>query len=139
MAIRRTPPPLTPAEPSTADSAAQVKAYVLSALESLPEDYAHKLENVQFFIQELLSAEDSKRLGVRPGGLYGLYEGIPLTRRGHGYNFAMPDRITIFWKPLVRDFPSGAALAAKVQKVVYHEIGHYFGLNETELSQTRMK
>jgi predicted Zn-dependent protease with MMP-like domain len=51
----------------------------------------------------------------------------------------MPDRITIFWKPLVRDFPDEEALASRVVKVVYHEIGHYFGLNEAELSQTRMK
>jgi Zincin-like metallopeptidase len=78
---------------------------------------------------------------VRPrrGGLYGLYEGIPLTRRGSGYNLVVPDRITIFWGPLVRDFPKQEALAAKVEKVVYHEIGHYFGLSEGELSHTRMK
>ncbi len=50
-----------------------------------------------------------------------------------------PDRITIFWGPLVRDFPEGEALADKVQKVGYHEIGHCFGLSEADLSHTRMK
>jgi predicted Zn-dependent protease with MMP-like domain len=130
---------LAAAESTADDMAARFKAYLLSALESLPDEYASKIENVEFFIQDILSAEDGKRLGVRPGSLYGLYEGIPLTRRSQAYNFVMPDRITIFWKPLVRDFPDEGALAAKVQKVVYHEIGHYFGLNEADLSQTRMK
>lgn len=111
----------------------------MAALNSLPKEYAGKVENVQFFIRDLLTTEDSERLGIRRGGLYGLYEGIPLTRRGHGYNLVVPDRITIFWRPLVRDFPDEEALAAEVEKVVYHEIGHYFGLSEADLSQTRMK
>jgi predicted Zn-dependent protease with MMP-like domain len=139
MAIRRERIRLTTAESTADDPAARVKAYVLRALESLPDEYASKLENVEFFVQDHLSAEDGERLGVRPGSLYGLYEGIPLTRRTQAYNLVMPDRITIYWKPLVRDFPDTKALAAKVEKVVYHEIGHYFGLDEADLSQTRMK
>jgi predicted Zn-dependent protease with MMP-like domain len=132
-----------PGEPAQStgadDAAARVRAYVITALDALPRKYAGKVENVQFFIRDVLPIEDSERLGIRRGGLYGLYEGIPLTRRGHGYNFVIPDRITIFWGPLVRDFPDEEALAAEVEKVVYHEIGHYFGLNEADLSQTRIK
>jgi predicted Zn-dependent protease with MMP-like domain len=139
MTFPKEPTQSSEVAPSTDDSGARVKAYVLAALDSLPREYAGKVENVQFFIRDVLSTEDSERLGIRRGGLYGLYEGIPLTRRGDGYNLVVPDRITIFWGPLVRDFPKQEALAAKVKKVVYHEIGHYFGLNEAELSHTRMK
>ena len=139
MTFPQEPTPRREGDPSTDDAAAQVKAHVRAALDSLPREYAETLENVQFFIERALSTEDSARLGIRRGGLYGLYEGIPLTRRGNRYNFVTPDRITIFWGPLVRDFPAEEALADKVQKVVYHEIGHYFGLGEADLSQTRVK
>jgi predicted Zn-dependent protease with MMP-like domain len=121
------------------DFAARVEGYVHAALESLPGEYASKLENVQFFVERVLSFEEGRRLGVRPGSLYGLYEGIPLTRRGDWYNFVMPDKITVFWGPIVRDYPDEEALADKVRTVVYHEIGHYFGMSEGDLSQTRMK
>ncbi len=126
-------------DPST-DIEAQVTAFVIGAVDALPEEYAEKLHNVQFFVQRMLGAEDSPRLGgIRPGNLYGLYEGIPLTRRGGWYNQVTPDRITIFWGPLVRDYPDEQALAEKVKKVVYHEIGHYFGLSEDDLSHTSVK
>jgi len=118
---------------------ARVKAFAAAAVDALPREYAEKLHNVQFFIRRVLSAEDSDRLRIRRGSLYGLYEGIPLTRRGGWYNQVTPDRITIFWGPLVRDYADEQALAEKVKKVVYHEIGHYFGLSEDDLSHTSVK
>ncbi len=114
-------------------------AYAIAALDALPSEYGEKLWNVQFFILRVLSKEDSERLRIRRGGLYGLYEGVPLTRRGGRYSHVTPDRITIFWGPLVRDFPEHGALSEKVRKVVYHEIGHYFGMSEADLSITQMK
>ena len=68
-----------------------------------------------------------------------LYEGVPLTRRGSRYSHVTLDRITIFWGPLVRDFPEDGALSEEVKKVVYHEIGRYFGMSEADLSTTQMK
>ena len=126
-------------EPSANDVASRVEAYVHAAIESLPAEYASKLENVQFLIERTLSVADGQRLGIRPGSLYGLYQGIPLTRRGDWYNLVVPDKITIFWGPILRDYPDEKALAAKVRTVVLHEIGHYFGMSEGDLSQTRMR
>src|SRR6266545_3120358 len=132
------PEPVQEIDPAT-EIEARVQAFAVAAVDALPREYAEKLENVQFFIRRVLSAEDSERLGMRRGSLYGLYEGIPLTRRGAWYNQVTPDRITIFWGPLVRDYSDGQALAEKVKNVVYHEIGHYFGLSEDDLSHTSMK
>ena len=126
-------------DPAANDAAARVRAYAIAALEALPSEYAEKLWNVQFFIRRVLSTEDGERMRIRRSGLYGLYEGVPLTRRGRWYNHVTPDRITIFWGPLVRDFPGEEALSDEVKKVVYHEIGHYFGMSEADLSSSRMK
>ncbi len=131
------PDDLSPQEAAEVQIAERIKGYVLDALRALPAQYFQKIENVQFFVRRDVGLDDSQRLRVRQGHLYGLYEGIPLTRRGDGYNFVMPDRITIYWGPLLRDFPE-EALADQVQKVVYHEIGHYFGMSEADLHQTRM-
>jgi predicted Zn-dependent protease with MMP-like domain len=51
----------------------------------------------------------------------------------------MPDRITIFWGSLVRDFPGDANLEEEVRKTVYHEIAHYFGLDEDDLRHTDVR
>ncbi len=51
----------------------------------------------------------------------------------------MPDKITLFWGPLLRDFPDEAALAEEVRKTVYHEIAHYFGLEEDDLSRSSVQ
>ena len=132
-----TPEDLQAAGPTEAEAPeARVKAFAVAALDALPRQYARRVHNVQFLVEQTLSATDRERLGVRRGDLYGLYVGIPLTRRTTGYNHVTPDRITIYWGPLIRDFPDDAALAEKVRMVVYHEIGHYFGLSEADLAHT---
>ena len=114
--------------------AAVVRRYVRRALASLPLQYADALDNVEFVVQRAPSPRERRRLGLH-GTLYGFYEGTPLTQRG-GYDRAVPDRITIFWGPLRRDFLDNGELEEEVRKTVLHEIGHYFGLSEADLAET---
>ena len=118
--------------------AARVYRLMQAALRDLPPQYAERLENVHFDIARSLSLRDKRRLGIR-GTLYGLYQGIPLTRRDSGYDRAVPDRVTLFWGALLRDFPEEAQLADQVRITVYHEIAHYFGLEEHDLHDTRVR
>lgn len=119
--------------------AARVLRLMRSALAELPAQYADRLANVEFEVARVPSRRDRQRLGLRGGSLYGLYEGIPLTRRGEYYDRVVPDKITLFWGPLVRDFPDAASLAEQVRKTLYHEIGHYFGLEEGDLRATSVE
>lgn len=112
---------------------------VRQALDDLPAEYARRLSNVHITVARVPMRRDRRRLGLRGGLLYGVYEGIPLTQRGSGYDQAVPDRITIFWGPLLRDFPDEASLAEQVRKTLYHEIAHYFGLDEHDLEQTSVR
>ncbi len=109
------------------------------ALRDLPEVYARQIENVEFLLARALSPRDRRRRELGNATLYGLYEGIPLTHRGSGYGEVTPDRITIYWGPLVRDFPDEAELAEQVRNTVYHEIAHYFGLDEEDLADSRVE
>ena len=65
--------------------------------------------------------------------LFGLYEGVPLTRRGSDYHLVPPDRITIFRGPLERAYASPQAIAREVRITVMHEMGHHLGFEESDL------
>jgi predicted Zn-dependent protease with MMP-like domain len=120
----------------TDGSAARVARLMHQALDELPQKYAEKLDNVQFILRRAPSPRDRRRLGLGNTQLYGLYEGVPLTHRGSGYDRVLPDRITLYWGTLLRSFPSEEELAEEVRKTLYHEIAHYFGMNEDELHDT---
>jgi len=115
-----------------------VQRLVRQALAALPRQYADRLDNLEFVVARAPSRLDRGRLRLR-GSLYGLYEGTPLIRRDSAYGHVTPDRITIYWGPLVRDFPDDAALTEQVRKTVYHEIAHHFGLEEPDLHDTSVE
>jgi predicted Zn-dependent protease with MMP-like domain len=110
-----------------------------AALRDLPAEYGDRLENVEFVVVRVPSRRDRVRNRLGNATLYGFYEGTPLTNRTSGYGEVVPDRISIFWAPLVRDFPDDGALEREVRNTVYHEIAHYFGLDEDDLTDTRVQ
>lgn len=65
--------------------------------------------------------------------LYGLYEGVPITRRVN-YSMVLPDKITIFRQTLENDCYTKDEIKDQVVKTVLHEIGHHFGLSDEELN-----
>ena len=69
-----------------------------------------------------------------PGRLYGLYEGIPLTKRGT-YAGARPDQITLFLATICRSARTPDELAHRVRVTLLHEVGHHFGLGEARLRE----
>lgn len=70
-----------------------------------------------------------------PYALLGIYQGVPLPRRGIYYGNVMPDRIILFRKPILKKSQSKKEICQEINRVIYHEIGHYFGLKEPELYQ----
>lgn len=98
---------------------------VEQACSKIPAHFRRRLRNVAFVVE----AEPGP--GRRGGGeLLGLYEGRPLTERSVSDNFAMPDRITIFQGPHERLARSQAHLKQLVEETVWHEVAHYFGMDE---------
>ncbi len=112
----------------------EFQQYVAEAVESLPEDIKTMMENVAVTVALYPTEEQRRSVGLRPGqSLYGLYQGVPLTRRTSHYGMVPPDRITIFMYPMVNHFPTPEGIRRQVQKTVLHEIGHHFGMNEAQL------
>lgn len=106
-------------------SADDFERYVQEALDSLPADLSASMSNVAVTTEE-----------EPPEGqpLLGLYQGVPLTRRGVGYTGALPDKITIYRGPLERLYGDDRdRLARAVRRVVLHEVAHHFGISDERL------
>ena len=109
---------------------------VVEALSELPKEFQDKLENIDVVIADQPTRQQLTKMGLRHGEvLLGLYEGVPLTKRGRGYGMVPPDKITIFQKPIEAKCRSEKGIAREVQRVVRHEIAHYFGMDEASLER----
>ena len=114
--------------------AAEFDRLVAEACERIPARFRKRLKNVAMIVEPEPSPAQLLRARVARGGtLLGLYEGRPLTRRSVFEPFAMPDRITIFQGPHERLARSPAALRRMVEDTVWHEVAHYFGMNEEQV------
>ena len=112
------------------------EALVIKAIEELPAEFQSKLENVDVTVEDWPSQIQLRRLGLKHHTqLLGLYEGVPQTRRGGNYNLALPDKITIFQKPIEIKCRSDTDTEKEIGKVVRHEIAHHFGIGDDTLSK----
>jgi predicted Zn-dependent protease with MMP-like domain len=107
---------------------------VQSAYGRIPSGFRERLRNVAMLVEAEPSPAQLLEAGVGPGNtLLGLYQGRPLTERSVFENFSMPDRITIFQGPHERLARGEAHLKRMVEDTVWHEVAHYFGLNERQV------
>jgi len=118
-------------------SASEFDELVAQALDGLPAWVQERMDNVAVLVAPWPTADQRRRMATRsPHRLVlGLYEGVPLTRRGRGYNLQAPDRITLFSAALLRVARDRDHLVELIQRTVMHEIGHHFGFGEADLSR----
>jgi predicted Zn-dependent protease with MMP-like domain len=100
---------------------------VAEALDDLPEWVHQSLDNVEVMVEEHPPPDQP--------GLLGLYEGIPLTRRGLNYFGVLPDRITLFRRSIEREARSDEDLKRIVADTVVHEVAHFFGISDERLEE----
>ncbi len=98
---------------------------VSEALDSLPQEFASRIDNVAVMVED----------GTTESPLLGLYEGIPLTKRTAGYTGVAPDRITIFRLPILARSRTENQVKEQVRRTVLHEVGHYFGIGDPRLRE----
>jgi predicted Zn-dependent protease with MMP-like domain len=114
------------------------QALVAEALDDLPDYVRERLENVAVIVEERPLPARLEKLGYDPDrDLLGLYEGINRLDRSSGYHLVTPDRITLFWRPIVEEVGHGdrEALRREVRKTVIHEVAHHFGIDDAELER----
>lgn len=109
---------------------------VARAVDSLPEEFRTKLENIDVVVEDWPTQGQLAKVGLKGGQtLLGLYQGVPRTKRGRHYGLVPPDKITIFQKPIEAKCRHDTEITAEIKRVVRHEIAHHFGIGEAKLRQ----
>src|SRR3990172_8302016 len=108
---------------------------VLQALEELPDQFRDALHNIDIQVRWRPTPAELRRAGVRRGSLFGLYLGVPLTKRGHGYSMALPATIVVYQQTHERHCRSDAENVEQVPQTILHEVGHYLGIDEDRLQE----
>ena len=113
----------------------QFQNLVLQALSDLPEYVRHSLQNVDVVVDDVASMNQIVGTGIENAmDLLGLYEGIPLTER-YGYDMVLPDKVTLFQKPIESICDTQEQMAEEISKTLIHEIAHHFGLDDDHLDR----
>jgi predicted Zn-dependent protease with MMP-like domain len=106
---------------------------VRQALDSLPGEFYERLQNVDVVVEEEPTPEQLRTSGMEADDtLLGLYEGVPLTAR-ENYGFVLPDKITIFKRPIEEMCETPEEVVDEVRVTVMHEIAHHFGIDDHAL------
>lgn len=110
------------------------------AIDAIPDGYAKNIKNLAFVVEDLPTPEQRVKLNLHPNeSLFGLYEGVPLTRRSGGYNLVLPDKITIFKRPMEMSVNSLPDLKAQIKHTIWHEVAHYYGLDHARIHELEDK
>ena len=128
---------MTPAErlsgrnPTPAD----IDAIARRTLGGLPEPFSTSLADVVLLVEDVADAETSRSLGLKhPMQLSGLYQGVPLNRQSVLQSGTLPERVTLYSRPLLAEWRSTRfSLEQIVAHVVIHEIGHHFGFSDDDM------
>ncbi|MBI2872754.1 MAG: metallopeptidase family protein [Chloroflexi bacterium] len=106
---------------------------VREALEGLPEELLACMDNVDVVVEDWPTKDQLVAQGMEDRyDLFGLYEGYPLTDREH-YNMVLPDKISIFQRPIEACCRNPEEMVREVRITVAHEIAHHFGIDDERL------
>lgn len=106
------------------------------AMDELPQAYITGLDNVAILYADEPDEHQAKKAGLRKEHLLlGLYEGIPLTKRGAGYTFVLPDKITLFKHAIAAVSSTPEQFFEQVKRTLWHEIAHYYGLEHVDIDR----
>jgi predicted Zn-dependent protease with MMP-like domain len=111
------------------------------AFESLPDAFKDRVENVQIVVEDFPSSDARSRTRAGKHSLLGLYQGVPLPHRGTSYGMypVGPDKITLYQKNIESVCRTDEEIEHRIVEVLFHELGHYFGMNEREVREAMKK
>ncbi|HRH55690.1 MAG TPA: metallopeptidase family protein [Candidatus Paceibacterota bacterium] len=109
----------------------------------IPERFRARVKNVALLVEDDVDDEIRAQEGLEKGeSLLGLYQGIPLTERGseYGVGMTLPDTITLYRLPILEeaeemDRAFRDAVRIVIRETIWHEVGHYFGLDEHGINE----
>ena len=111
---------------------------VRQGIDSIDEKFLKKLKNVEIVVEDDPTLFQLEKLKLRGALLFGLYEGVPQTKREQ-YGQVLPDKITIFKNPIEKIYSLPEDVKKAVADTVWHEIAHHFGMDEHRVREAERK
>jgi predicted Zn-dependent protease with MMP-like domain len=112
----------------------EFKEVISEAVESLPEEFKSKLDNVDIVTEDYPPRQMTEKLP--PGRiLLGLYQGVPQRMRTSHYGLVLPDKISLYKKNIEAVCSTRRQAYLQIRKTLLHEIGHHFSLSDKELRE----
>jgi predicted Zn-dependent protease with MMP-like domain len=112
---------------------------VEEGVKAIPQRFLEKLDNVAIVVEDEPSPDQMRKFRIGKGSaLFGLYEGIPRDKRAN-YSQVLPDKITIFKRPIEAFARSEEEIRKIVSDTVWHEIAHHFGMDEDMVREAERK
>src|ERR671912_2709926 len=119
---------------------AAFSALVEEALRDIPRRFRAEMKNVAVVVEDEPPPHVLEEMEVEPDdSLFGLYQGIPLPERSWAHGNTLPDRISIYQRPIEEACEDHEDIIVCVAETVIHEFGHYFGLSEEEIEEIEDK
>ena len=119
---------------------AEFERLVAEAVTLIPKRFRREMKNLALVVEAEPSPDLLEEMEIEPpDSLYGLYQGTPLPERTWGFGNNLPDRITIFQRPIEEDCEDTDEIRAVIGETLIHEVGHYFGLSEEEIEEIEEK
>jgi predicted Zn-dependent protease with MMP-like domain len=113
---------------------------VEEALREIPRRFRTAMRNVAVIVEDEPPPHILQEMEIEPpDSLFGLYQGTPLPERGWTYGNTLPDRISIYQRPIVEACDDDEEIRDCVAETVIHEFGHYFGMNEEQIEEIEEK
>ncbi len=118
----------------------QFDRLITRAMDELPQKYIQGLDNVAIVYEDEPTPEQRYKMKIdNQHLLLGLYEGIPLTQRGNGYSFVLPDKITLFKYSIAAISHNEAQFFEQIKRTLWHEMAHFYGLNHARMDELIQK
>jgi predicted Zn-dependent protease with MMP-like domain len=113
---------------------------VAEAVRLIPGRFRREMQNLALVVEAEPDPALLADMGIEPpDSLYGLYQGIPLPERHWAEGNRLPDRITIYQRPIEEDAEDDEDARDMIAETLIHEVGHYFGLSEEEIEEIEEK
>jgi len=109
---------------------------VTEAITLIPKRFRREMKNLALVVEDEPDAALLEEMEIEPpDSLYGLYQGTPLPERTWAFGNTLPDRITLYQRPIEEDCEDEDEIRAMIGETLIHEVGHYFGMSEEEIEE----